>query len=374
MLHILISTGPNLPVPAIRGGAVNRFWEQVSSKFAERGHKVSIFSRASANQLPQEVCKGVVYSRSGGFELSRKTWINYARTLIYAIRTCQRLPSADIYVTNDVFSPWLMVVRGLSKHTVVAVGRAPKAHFRFYPRVLSFAAPTQAIRRAIIRRSAGLTNSTVVLPYAIDTSVFSPPKCESASRRDRLLFVGRLHPEKGLDLLLQAFAKISSSYHQLQLVVAGPSSAGDGGGGGDYLQDLKSRYRGLAITWLEPNYDPSALAELYRSCGWFVYPSLAEKGETFGVAVLEAMASGCVPIVSSLECFRDFVQPGVNGYVFDHSAGAQVEALSSALRVALDSSRLMVARSARTTAESFDLESVADQWIAHFSRMSNQPK
>ena len=36
----------------------------------------------------------------------------------------------------------------------------------------------------------------------------------------------------------------------------------------------------------------------------FVYPSKAEYGETFGLSVLEAMSCGCVPVVSSLECFK----------------------------------------------------------------------
>jgi glycosyltransferase involved in cell wall biosynthesis len=45
----------------------------------------------------------------------------------------------------------------------------------------------------------------------------------------------------------------------------------------------------------------------------FVYPCLAEQGETFGLAPLEAVACGAVPIVSDLSCFGDFITPGVNG-------------------------------------------------------------
>ena len=50
----------------------------------------------------------------------------------------------------------------------------------------------------------------------------------------------------------------------------------------------------------------------------FCYPSLAEQGETFGVAVAEAMAAGCAVVVSDLACFRQLVDDGETGRVFSH--------------------------------------------------------
>jgi glycogen synthase len=38
---------------------------------------------------------------------------------------------------------------------------------------------------------------------------------------------------------------------------------------------------------------------------------VAETGEAFGVAPIEAMAYGCAPLVSNLACFRDFIEDGV---------------------------------------------------------------
>ena len=49
----------------------------------------------------------------------------------------------------------------------------------------------------------------------------------------------------------------------------------------------------------------------------FIYPSQAKYGETFGLAVLEAMSCGCVPIVSSLPCFQDFIRSGIEGIILD---------------------------------------------------------
>jgi glycosyltransferase involved in cell wall biosynthesis len=64
----------------------------------------------------------------------------------------------------------------------------------------------------------------------------------------------------------------------------------------------------------------------------FVYPSLAEKGETFGVAPLEAMSHGCPALVSDLACFRDFIVDARNGFVFDHRAPRPAEVLAVKIR------------------------------------------
>lgn len=69
-----------------------------------------------------------------------------------------------------------------------------------------------------------------------------------------------------------------------------------------------------------PEYDPERLARLYGGTDVFCYPSLAEKGETFGVAVAEAMAAGCAAVVSSLGCFGDLVSDAQTGLVFDHTS------------------------------------------------------
>ena len=47
------------------------------------------------------------------------------------------------------------------------------------------------------------------------------------------------------------------------------------------------------------------------------------------VAPLEAMANGCVPLVSSLDCFRDYIQDGMNGFVFDHRHGDPIQNLAT---------------------------------------------
>ena len=81
----------------------------------------------------------------------------------------------------------------------------------------------------------------------------------------------------------------------------------------------------------EPVYGRAALASVLQRADYYCYPSLADQGETMGVAPLEAMGTGLAPVVSDLACFRDFVEPGVNGLVFDHRGSDAVERLTHAL-------------------------------------------
>jgi len=136
------------------------------------------------------------------------------------------------------------------------------------------------------------------------------------------------------------------------------------------LADLKRRAQkiGERIVWTGAVFDETCLDEHYRSASLFVYPSLAEKGETFGLAPLEAMAQGCPALVSNLDCFRDFIDEGVNGFVFDHRAANPSQALASKLIELMgDGERLAQATVyAQEKALEFSLERIATQYIEDF--------
>jgi glycosyltransferase involved in cell wall biosynthesis len=110
-------------------------------------------------------------------------------------------------------------------------------------------------------------------------------------------------------------------------VIVGPWEIKLGGGGEHYLADLKRRARDADIVFRGPVFDPLALEGEYRIARLFVYPSLAERGETFGLAPLEAMAHGCAVLVSNLACFQDFVHDGSTGFIFNHRADRPDEIL-----------------------------------------------
>jgi glycosyltransferase involved in cell wall biosynthesis len=100
----------------------------------------------------------------------------------------------------------------------------------------------------------------------------------------------------------------------------------------------------------------------------FVYPSLAEQGETFGLAPLEAMACGAVPIVSDLACFGDYITPGVNGLVFNHRASNAAGLLAKEM-LALASNpavRSALAEAALAVRKSHHPASIAAEFVRLF--------
>ena len=109
---------------------------------------------------------------------------------------------------------------------------------------------------------------------------------------------------------------------KIKLKIIGATELKDGGGGEDYVRQLINRASNLDVEWMGAIYDPNKLAEEISHGDCFVYPSVAQKGETFGVAPLEAMALGVPVVLSDLKCFSDFAEAGINSLQFTIGEGA----------------------------------------------------
>jgi glycosyltransferase involved in cell wall biosynthesis len=195
----------------------------------------------------------------------------------------------------------------------------------------------------------------------------------------RILYVGRIHPEKGLGLLASALRLLAAQRDIETLwkgVLVGPVQQSEGGGGESFAGKLKHQLEELPVRFDPPVYDPSALARVYDEADVFVYPSVAESGESFGIAPLEAMARGVAPVVSDLAVFRDYLEPGVNGLVFDHRAADAPQRLAETLRDLIRDKdlRLRMGAQARQTAERFSPAAVAGRYLSLFERCLRSEK
>jgi glycosyltransferase involved in cell wall biosynthesis len=107
-----------------------------------------------------------------------------------------------------------------------------------------------------------------------------------------LLFFGRIHPKKGCDLLLRAFAKVASEFPDIKLVMAGPGER-------KYLESMKKIARtgsaGSNVLWTGMLSGPVKWG-LLRAADAFVLPS---HQENFAIATVEAMAVGTPVLISN---------------------------------------------------------------------------
>lgn len=320
-MRISIVQGPFLPVPALRGGAVEKACLALGREWARRGHEVTHVSRRFPGLPDSEELDGVRHLRIASRDAPTGAFAFRLAETLYGLRALAVLPRADVLLLNSVVLPLLVRSRRWGV-PVYRVGRQPKGQYRLYPRIGWIVGVSRAVVRAVEREAPQYHGRSEVVGGPLSASFAPLPPAELGPRPARLLYVGRLHPEKGLHLLLEAFARLGPAAGDWRLVLVGPHEVAAGGGGTAYLERLRALAAPLGerVELAGPIYDEARLRAEYRRAGLFCYPSVAETGEALGLAPVEAMAMGAVPVVSALDCFDDFLEPGVSGFRFDHRA------------------------------------------------------
>jgi glycosyltransferase involved in cell wall biosynthesis len=330
-MRIVILQGAFLPVPPIEGGAVEKLWYQLGKQFASLGHEVFHISKSHPRLPDNQIIDGVHYIRIVGFRFSPNILILKIFDLFYSIRALFALPKrVDILVSNTFWMPLLLFMRpSLRPRIVVSVERMPRGQMFLYRHVDLLRCCSSSVMERVLSEQPQLASKTVMipnpLPFAIDNSY--PPY----SKKPIILYCGRIHPEKGLDLLVRSFVfaqRIGLAGWTLRIV--GPSDFAHGGGGSTWLSSMQQLaiQTSAPIEWIDPIYDDLLLQDEYRNAAIFVYPSHADQGEAMPLAPLEAMAHGTVPIVSALNCFNDYIFDGVNGLIFNHRSVDSTEILA----------------------------------------------
>ena len=190
----------------------------------------------------------------------------------------------------------------------------------------------------LIRASHGhkIRRGIWVTPLGVDSDrfVFSR-RCEPGSAVTRLLYAGRLSPEKNVFLLLEMMKRLDHREYNLTI-------AGDG----PLLEEMRRR-KPEHVSFIGHVADRAALAEVYAGADVFVHPN---PREPFGIAPLEAMAAGLALIAPNTG--------GVTTYANQSNAwlvSADPDAMAAAAReIRMNpTARGAKIEAARETAESF---------------------
>jgi len=165
-----------------------------------------------------------------------------------------------------------------------------------------------------------LDRHTTVVPHGVDTDAFRPPADKCAAWQESGLpgrygigVFGRIRPDKGTDLFVDAMCRLLPRHPEFTAVISGFCKPSDQA----FRDDLERRIREARledrIVFLGDLSD-SDIKLWYRRVSLCVAPS---RSEGFGLTPLEAMASGAAAVASREGAFPQMIVPGQNGALFD---------------------------------------------------------
>ena len=183
-------------------------------------------------------------------------------------------------------------------------------------------------------RRVGLSQPVAIIPNGMDVPEMSA-KRRSSDRS--VLFLGRLHPKKGIDVLLRAWQSVQQEHPAWNLRVVGTDADSRGATGYlEFLKALSSELGLLRVEFVEPLYG-SAKMSAYRDADVFVLPS---HSENFGVTVAESL-SVCTPtIVTKGAPWSGLVTEGA-GWWIEHGVQPLVDSLREAMAMPDETRRQM---------------------------------
>jgi len=157
---------------------------------------------------------------------------------------------------------------------------------------------------------------TIHISHGIAVPDFEDPdiikRKYNLNKREYILFMGRLSPEKRVDWLIRSFLQLKKKIEQtkdLKLVIAGGSSATKG-----YIKKLRMLSENNPDIIFTGYVTGREKAGLLSSALVFVLPSYLEG---FPIVLLEAMGYGLCCLTSDILPHRDMIKNGVNGVLFD---------------------------------------------------------
>jgi len=201
-----------------------------------------------------------------------------------------------------------------------------------------------------------------LIPNGIDIDAFRPdvPPIEQLASRPTILFVGRYNESrKGFKYLLDALALVRREFPDCLLVVVGP-------GDPRRFQWLIERHELQPHLHFVGPVTPEDLPRYYATCDVFCAPATGR--ESFGIVLLEAMASGKPVVATDIRGYRYVVRHGVEGLLVERK---NPEALALALVHLLADRELRqrLGQAGRQRAERFSWSVIAEQTLSYYDRL-----
>lgn len=378
ILHIVISLAPEW-------GGPTKVVTELTEALVKKGLEISIFAPVKKGDEVKIVRPKGVNLRLFEQGFFARWWSGYSPALAKAV--AQEIDKFDLVHIHELWSyPHFMTYRTakkIKKPYVITVhgGLEPWAinHKALKKKIYSVLVQKRILREAVALhaitneevkhiRAFGVDNRTIMIPNGINLKEFQtlPVRRDleqlypQLAGKQVLLFLGRLHPKKGLDILARAFGKVARERDDLCLLVVGPDSEG-------YRAEV------VKILAAEGTLDKVVFAgmltghEKLAVLGGADIFVLSSYSEGFSMAVLEAMVSG-LPVIITRQCHFPEVAEAEAGLVIEPEVGQ----LATAMEKLLDEPQLrqeMGGNGRRLVNEKFTWDKIADQMIEMYDEV-----
>jgi glycosyltransferase involved in cell wall biosynthesis len=346
---------------------------------AGRGRVVRELLRALAERTDDDL-RYVLYARTPWREQvldERFRWCaveaREPRWHVHAARRANRECDA-FFATNSYLTPQFLRIACVPLvHDLVTFDRTMRPNRR--SRAIEQLTLGPAVRRAaalivtthvtaalLAQRFPRAADRIVVAPLGVAPALEERVPPEDAATLPRPGFVlaaGTLEPRKNLPRLVEAYRQLPRALRERHPLVVVGALGWETGATLDALDSLGGQAIRLGYV------SDAALAELYRRCAVFCYPSL---GEGFGLPVLEAMAAGAAVLTSNLSSL-----PEVGGDAAAYVDPYEIASIAAGLARLLDdeAERAELGRRGRARAAEFSWGGFAEQTLATLTRAAS---
>jgi len=277
---------------------IETYYEELGSRLAARGHEVTAYCR---NHFTPEVdyYRGIKVRRLPALRSKHLETISHS--LLSTLDSLRR--NYDVVQYHAIGSaPLSLIPRAVGFTTVVSVrgldwqrgkwGRIARAVLKFGERASVRCPHACCVVSAVLQEHFEQQHG--VRPHMIPNAVVPPVRAEAdrirrwgLAKDNYILFAGRISPEKGIDVLLEAMRPYAG---RKKLAIAGGSSFTDG-----YIDHVRS----LAFEGVEflGSVDRATMQELFSNCYAYVLPSVMEG---LSISLLEAVSYGCCTITTAI--------------------------------------------------------------------------
>ena len=353
-------------------GGVNAHIEQLAQEFVRVGHNVWIIAPASG---PMIVPEGIRFVRLGtpvpvpsGGSIAR---LSVSLWLLRKVRDLLKEEQFDVIHLHEPLTPllpWLILqcsrtvnigtfhaFHGRSK--VYPVAKRPLR--RWFNRLHGRIAVSPAACGFVERHFHG---DYSIIPNGIDVDRFATPAepiPEFDDGKVNILFVGRLEKRKGLKYMLKAYSRLKWAHPEARLIVVGRGTP-------DRDSHRILAEHGLEDVVFRSGVSNDDLPRYYQAADIFCSPATGK--ESFGIVLLEAMASGKPIVASNIEGYAAVVRNGVEGMLVPPRNDL---ALAEALQTLLEDPDLRseMGRAGRERAQGFSWETVASRVLDYYEEV-----